>query len=905
MKKIYLISILFLLYSLQVKSINKPFNQSVGYIENKGQIIDQNNSSNPSVKYLYNGNGLNIQLKVNGFSYDTYTIEKKPKAKNETYEEQNLREKFKTPQEDITYHFHRIDIEFIGANTKPTIVAEQANTGYTNYYTAGTNEEGVTFVKTYQKVTYKNLYEGIDLEFVLDQNDKPKYNFIIHPEADASLIKWKYIGANKTSIENDKIILGTAFGNLEERIPISYMAENRANVEVKYQQKENIFSFHANLYNQTQTLIIDPVLWCTYYGGVGSENGSDMSIDTSGNIFVCGSASSSSNIATIGSHQASLGGNSDDGFIVKFNSSGVRLWGTYYGGTVSDEFRSITVDKQGQNIYAGGVTNSTINIATSGAHQTAKGSAGTSTPSDAFLVKFNDLGIRIWGTYYGGGAYDQAYIVTTDFTGNVYLGGLTNASDNIATSGAHQVNIAAVLYYDGFIAKFNASGTRLWGTYYGGTGWDAIVGIVTDVTGNVYACGGTFSTSGIATIGAHQVAHANIGSEDGLVVKFDSLGVRLWGTYYGGTSQDGPNDITNDNNGDIYICGHTTSSTNIASVGAHMPTYAGGQDGFIAKFNSLGVRLWGTYYGGNSLDDFKSIIIDNIGNVFLGGASSSTTNIASSIANQTVLGGSSDGIVVKFNSFGVRLWATYFGGNNGDGIGSLGVDYAGNIYVCGSTLSTSNLATFGAHQTALSSISSTDAFIASFTSSGGLPVKLLSFTGKKDSRNITLTWQTASEINNEKFEIERSFNNKDWAKIGNVKGNGTSSITNQYQFTDNSFSLINEQPPSLYYHLKQIDFDGSFEYSKTVLVSNSGFQENNILPNPFVNELTIDLNSSNAGIAKVKITDVMGREYYNSNENISEGFNQIQVNTTLFERGIYIIQILVNDEIISKKVLKQ
>ncbi|MES2655959.1 MAG: T9SS type A sorting domain-containing protein [Bacteroidota bacterium] len=78
-----------------------------------------------------------------------------------------------------------------------------------------------------------------------------------------------------------------------------------------------------------------------------------------------------------------------------------------------------------------------------------------------------------------------------------------------------------------------------------------------------------------------------------------------------------------------------------------------------------------------------------------------------------------------------------------------------------------------------------------------------------------------------------------------------------------------------------------------------------MLPNPFVDELTVDLNSPNVGIARVKIIDVMGKEYYKSNENINERFNQIRVNTALFERGIYIVQILVNDEIISKKVLKQ
>lgn len=882
---------------LQAKETPKTINQSIGYIENKGQIIDQNNHLNPSVKYLYNGNGLNVQLRANGFSYDTYTIERKPRVKSDS--EQKIPEKFKETEEDITYHFHRIDIAFIGASSNLNIVADQANTGYTNYYTTGTDEAGVTFVKTYQHVTYKNLYAGIDLEFIIDENNKPKYNFIIHPGADAGQIKWQYLGANKTSLKGNKIILGIAQGDLEEKIPLSYIAENGAKHQVNYQQeKENTFGFHIGQYDQTKTLIIDPVPWATYFGGFGMEYGAGIRTDNSGNIFACGIVILTNNIATVGSHQTFLAGSSD-GFITKFNNNGALLWATYYGGSASEYFRGLDIDKTNGSIYACGYTESMGNIATSGTHQPTYGGN-----TDAFLVKFNTLGIRQWGTFYGGNELEYGWYLELDFIGNVYLIGNTESTANIATSLVHQATKGGL--NDGFIVKFNGLGTRLWGTYYGGAGSDNLTGITSDSAGNIYVCGSTESTTNIASSGGYQIVYG--GNGDAFIVKFNTSGVRLWGTYYGGAGADNLNRTTNDNIGNIYVCGNTTSTTNIATSGVHQTVYGGSTDAFLVKFNNAGTRIWGTYYGGLSSEVLNGLSADNIGNIYTNGYTLSNTNIASIGAYQTTNGGSFDTFIVKFNGVGTRLWASYFGGSDNESPGDIAVDASNNFYIAGTTASWNNIATPGTYQTVHAGVNGgamDDAFIAAFTPSGGLPVRLLSFSGKKEEESIVLVWQTASEVNNAQFEIERSNNNTDWTSIGSVKGNGTTNLTCRYQFIDNSLSVA-EQEPSLYYRLKQIDFDGAYEYSKTILMQdNKDLDEGIISPNPFSNNLSIELNSLNAGLGKLKIVDVMGKEYYNSIEPITEGLNQININTNLFSRGLYIVQLQINGQLVSRKVLKQ
>jgi len=138
---------------------------------------------------------------------------------------------------------------------------------------------------------------------------------------------------------------------------------------------------------------------------------------------------------------------------------------------------------------------------------------------DAFLVKFNSSGVRQWGTYYGGTVNDEESSCATDASGNVYLAGRTKSTTAIATTGAHQTTYGGG-YYDAFLVKFNSSGVRQWGTYYGGTGTDEGRSCATDTSGNVYLAGYTQSTTGIATTGAHQTTYG--GSSDAFLVKFDA-----------------------------------------------------------------------------------------------------------------------------------------------------------------------------------------------------------------------------------------------------------------------------------------------------------------------------------------------------------------------------------------------
>jgi hypothetical protein len=228
--------------------------------------------------------------------------------------------------------------------------------------------------------------------------------------------------------------------------------------------------------------------------------------DLSGNVFLAGFTDSGAGISS-GGHQTSFGGGSYDAYLVKFNSSGIRQWGSYYGGSDSDDGTSCCIDASG-NLYLAGTTASTLNIASSGYQNTLGG------VNDAFLVKFNSSGTRLWGTYYGGTNYGNGSSCSTDASGNVYLAGHTASTGSIA-SGGYQNTLAGS--DDAFLVKFNGSGVRQWGTYYGGTNYDYSTSCCVNTSGNVYLAGYTESNSSIAS-GGHQNTFGG-GSYDAFLVK--------------------------------------------------------------------------------------------------------------------------------------------------------------------------------------------------------------------------------------------------------------------------------------------------------------------------------------------------------------------------------------------------
>lgn len=302
-----------------------------------------------------------------------------------------------------------------------------------------------------------------------------------------------------------------------------------------------------------------------------------------------------------------------------------------------------------------------------------------------------------WSSYFGGSNLEVSRASAADANGNVYVSGWTNSTAGVGSSG--QQTTYGGGNYDAFLVKMDANGTLKWATYYGGSGTDYGYACAVNNTGNAVYLAGTCSstTSGsIATTGSHQAT--NGGSNDAFLVKFDSNGVRQWGTYYGGTASDYGYGCAVDGGDNVYLAGYTGSAASIASANGVQTTLGSANDAFLVKFNASGVRQWGTYYGGTAED--RAFACTAYGSkIYITGYTASTADFTTAGTFQsTFAGGSYDMFAVQFDSSGARNWATYYGGTGSDY--SYGcAAYSGGVYLSGYTSSsTATLASDSAYQ---------------------------------------------------------------------------------------------------------------------------------------------------------------------------------------------------------------
>ncbi|MDI1353776.1 MAG: T9SS type A sorting domain-containing protein [bacterium] len=681
----------------------KQQNTNIIFTENKGQVYDQNYKTRPDVLYGAMSGNMAVHIKKNGVSYQLYRVE--------SYKEV---EDFKTKQkrkEIDKQTIYRIDINWLNANKNFTTTKDQTLPGYNNYYLESC-PNGALNVKSYKGITLHNLYNGINLHYY-KKNGELKHDYIVAPHMDYKQIQILVEGASVSLMDDGSLLLETPLGKVQEGAPLVF--QNGKQLKARWVINNTKVSFEIENYNPEYELLIDPVTrsWGTYYGASSDDRGNACTTDAIGNVYLCGITYNGSGtiIATSGSHQSTIGPGGA-GFLAKFNGTGTRLWGTYYGGNGDAAYGCCT--DAGNNVYLSGGTgaaSSTSLIATTGCHQPLFGGSG-----DAFLVKFNASGVRQWSTYYGDTGAEWGYSCATDGSNNVYMAGITasGASTMIATPGSHQsTNMSGANNYDAFLVKFNSSGVRQWGTFYGGTSleWNSVCSA--DIGGNVYLAGYTASSGGtyIATPGSHQAVYGSTATcYNAYLAKFNSNGIRSWGTYYGGICSLGYGCAT-DLNGDVYLSGYSnaTSGTIIATASSHQPTCAStfGSDAFLAKFNTNGVRQWATWYGGTGSETDGHCATDGSNNVYLTAvtASNSTTQTFAGTPGSYQYnygGGQRDAFLVKFNSSGVRQYGTYYGGTGDEGADSpfCAADVFGDVYLSGTTSSslTNQIATYNGHQ---------------------------------------------------------------------------------------------------------------------------------------------------------------------------------------------------------------
>ena len=333
-----------------------------------------------------------------------------------------------------------------------------------------------------------------------------------------------------------------------------------------------------------------------------------------------------------------------------------------------------------------------------------------------------DPAVLVYAGYIGGSAQDEAYGVDVDADGNAYIVGTTESSEM-----TFPVTVGPQLTFDNrtsdvFVAKVDATGTRLiYAGYVGGTFFDHGEDIAVDSAGNAYITGWTRSND-FPAVGPRDSSHS--GRKDSFVAKISADGTQLiYSGYIGGNQEDEGHGIDIDGDGNAYLVGRTQSSqTTFPVLGGPDLTFNGGNsDAFVAKVDSGGELAYAGYIGGAAFDSGLGIVAGPQQNAFVTGYTKSTAETFPVVGGpQPELSGAEDAFVSKVSADGRSLvYAGYLGGPLADRGHGIGIDAAGNAYIAGLTSSppdTNFPATVGP---SLEFGGLVDAFVAKISADGG------------------------------------------------------------------------------------------------------------------------------------------------------------------------------------------
>jgi hypothetical protein len=327
------------------------------------------------------------------------------------------------------------------------------------------------------------------------------------------------------------------------------------------------------------------LIWNTFLGGSGTDNGYGIAVDGNGNVYVTGSS------AALWGSPVNAYTDGLDAFAAKLDSLGNLLWNTFLGGSGADGGYSIAADESG-NVYVAGYS-------TDGWGSPIRDYSGG---YDGFAAKLDSLGNLLWNTFLGDTGLDESRSIAVDQIGNVYVAGYSTVS-----WGSPVTSYAS--YDCAFVVMLDSGGNLTWNAMLGSGVFDYGYAIAVDSSGNIYVAGSSSSTWGSPIIGY-------VSGYDAFAAMLDSSGTLIWNTFLGGYGADHGYGIAVDGSGNVYIAGY-----GYGTWGSPVTEHTAGYNAFAAKLDNGGNLTWNTFLGGGS-DFGEGVAVDGNGNVYVVGTSS-------------------------------------------------------------------------------------------------------------------------------------------------------------------------------------------------------------------------------------------------------------------------------------------
>lgn len=400
-----------------------------------------------------------------------------------------------------------------------------------------------------------------------------------------------------------------------------------------------------------------------------------------------------------------------------------------------------------------------------------------------------------YATYLGGAGNEGITSIKVDATGALYVAGFTSSTSFKVVGGvqsSYKGRIASDEFYgfgDAFVAKFGPTGSLVYSTYLGGKADDVAMALAIDGSGSAYVAGATRSTDFPVTPGTVQTKYAGSSPDpffsagDAFVVKLSADGSRIvYGTYLGGSMNDGALGIAVDENGNVAVVGVTLSTDFPTTSDAVSRAFRGAAnisitpsgDAFLARLNATATTLlYSTYLGGRSHDFARAVALDPQGNAYICGSTySSDFPVTEGVVQKTFRGvetsdnydaAADDAWVMKIGSQGTLVYSTFLGGSYRDAALGIAVDGSGNAYVTGHTMSTNfpvtNHSTYagrGANGFA-GDVVQGDAFVSKLNATGSALIYSTYLGGSGDEVGIDIAVDAAGNAYVAGFTLSKNF----------------------------------------------------------------------------------------------------------------------------------------------------
>lgn len=528
-----------------------------------------------------------------------------------------------------------------------------------------------------------------------------------------------------------------------------------------------------------------------------------------------------------------------------------------------------------------------------------------------------------WAKREGQSAYDYGYGISTDNSGNVYVAG--KYEENADFSGTI---LPCQGNHDIFLAKYNAAGAISWVRTGGGLNGDYAHALACDGVSSVYTTGEIEGYGNQIIFPGSAITLTCIGDNDVFLCKYDLNGTLLWARSAGGNYSDKGLGVTYDNTGNIYICGYFNDT---ATFGTTTIISNGGEDIFIAKYNSTGTFQWVKHAGSPGRDEAKSIKCDAAGNVYICGMYSQGCVFGSqtlSTYNNTIY---FDAFIAKYSPSGSLIWVKTAGGDYDDVAWSLTTDNAGKVFIAGEY---NGYAVFDA--LSLTTSGRAQAFVACYDASGNaqwatkaggiMPVYADNMTARArgigcDGTNILITGQfgatavfgaiSLTAADSSDIFFASLDNNGNFIRAVSVGGAADAFENLGYE----SGNAICADASGNAYATGSLLDGGVFgsttltAYSRTdvfitrisLLTSVNDLANNpkniSVYPNPSTGNFTLDMTQLAGQKTEMTITNCLGQII---NKRTDKSSSKMNIDLSAEQKGIYFIEIKSEDQSISR-----